>query len=277
MARKDPMYSSFFTPIDVDAEDNNKENRSDVGKRKEVIHLDGAGDVSPLTISTGSSLSLSSSFTRKKSRKSPKQASLQRLLFKEQKDDYNSRLKAAFKEATILLVDGDPQTVDKLVAGVNAKYKLVGNRKVAKSTVYCAVKNGLAGKTPPKKGPAPKVPEVLLKAVAAHVEVNQVGDGELRGKDIKRLIGASVAGTVHDGAFKVDTAFKKLCKEYPKSLQAANRMSVEDCRAQWTTHNNLNQWFVDAKKGLDQNWLGHRQRSERRRWHFGIRGRFSWH
>ena len=63
MARKDPMYSSFFTPIDVDAEDNNKENRSDVGKRKEVIHLDGAGDVSPLTISTGSSSLFSSSFT----------------------------------------------------------------------------------------------------------------------------------------------------------------------------------------------------------------------
>jgi hypothetical protein len=57
------MYLSFFTPIDVDAEDNNKENRRDVGKRKEVIHLDGAGDVSLLTISTGSSSLFSSSFT----------------------------------------------------------------------------------------------------------------------------------------------------------------------------------------------------------------------
>ena len=33
-------------------------------------------------------------------------------------------------------------------------------------------------------------------------------------------------------------------------LQAANKMSVDDARAQWTTHQNLQQWFDDAKLEL---------------------------
>jgi hypothetical protein len=222
---------------------NNKENRN-------VIELDGSGDVLPLTLSSLSEQSSSSSSTRKKHRKSPKQACLELLALKQQKNEYDLRLKAAFKEATNLAADGDPQPVETMLVGINAKYKLDGSRKVSRSTVYRAVKNGLEGKSPPKRGPAPKIPLLLLKAVTAQVEVNQVGDGKLRGKDIKRLIGASVAGTVYDGAFKVDTAFRKLCTEHPESLQAATLMSVEDASAQWTMHDNLNQWFDDAKKNL---------------------------
>jgi hypothetical protein len=33
-------------------------------------------------------------------------------------------------------------------------------------------------------------------------------------------------------------------------LQAATKIAVEDARAQWTTHDNLNQWFDDVKKDL---------------------------
>jgi hypothetical protein len=40
------------------------------------------------------------------------------------------------------------------------------------------------------RGPAPNVPGKFLQMVATHAEVSQVGDGELKGKDIKQLIGA---------------------------------------------------------------------------------------
>ena len=121
--------------------------------------------------------------------------------------------------------------------------------------MYCAVKKGLAGKSPPKKGPPPKIPSVLLKAVATHVEVAQVGEGELKGRDIKRLIGASMKGTVFENTFKVETAWKKLRIDFPESLQAATKLSVEDARASWTTHNNLDQWFDDARKDLIKSGL----------------------
>jgi hypothetical protein len=90
--------------------------------------------VSPLTTET--ELSLPSLPQKKKiHRKSPKQASVARLELKEQKDEYATRFKTAFKEATNLVANGDLEPVDNMIAKVNAKYNLDGNRKVAKSTV----------------------------------------------------------------------------------------------------------------------------------------------
>jgi hypothetical protein len=85
--------------------------------------------------------------------------------------------------------------------------------------------------------------------VATHAEVCQVGDGELKGLDIKRLIGASIVGTRHE-TYQVESVWRKVRSEYPDALQAANKISVEDARAQWTTHDNLNQWFDDVKADL---------------------------
>ena len=43
---------------------------------------------------------------------------------------------------------------------------------------------------------------------------------------------------------------RKVRSEFPTALQAANKISVEDARAQWTTYDNLDQWFDDVKKDL---------------------------
>ena len=110
---------------------------------------------------------------------------------------------------------------------------------MCRSTVYQAVKDGLAGTSPKKKGPPPKIPVKLLEVVAAHAEVCQVGDGELKSRDMKRLIGASIIGIPYEGAFQTEFVWRKLIKEFPESLQAANKLSLEDARAQWTTHDNL--------------------------------------
>ena len=40
-------------------------------------------------------------------------------------------------------------------------------------------------------GPKPKIHKVFRRAVA----VCQVGDGELKGRDVRQLIGASIIGT----------------------------------------------------------------------------------
>ena len=103
-------------------------------------------------------------------------------------------------------------------------------------------------RSPAKKGPPPKIPDILLEIVATHAQVSQCSDGEMRGREIKRLMGAAVQGTVFDSAFKIESAFRKLFREFPAQSQPANKMSVDDARAQWTTFANLQQWFVDAKK-----------------------------
>jgi hypothetical protein len=76
--------------------------------------------------------------------------------------------------------------VDNIVAELNQKYHLVDGKKLCKSTLYRTVCHGKAGESPMKRGPAPKIPEVLIDVATLHTEVNQVGKGrQLRGRDIK--------------------------------------------------------------------------------------------
>ena len=130
----------------------------------------------------------------------------------------------------------------------NSDWMDQGNWQRAPSTVK--TKMGMAGQSPPKIGPPTKVPAVFLEVLSAHVEVAQVSDGELKGTDIKRLINASTIGSVYDGSFNTNYVWRKLRKDYPQSLQAGKKTSVEDARAQWTTHENLSQWFDDVKRDL---------------------------
>jgi hypothetical protein len=101
-----------------------------------------------------------------------------------------------------------------------------------------------------KKGPAPKIPEKFMALVATHAEVCQVGDGELKGKDLKRLIGASMIVMPHADSYKPESVWRKVRAEYPDALQAATKIAIDDARAQWTTYDILNQWFDDVKKDL---------------------------
>ena len=59
-------------------------------------------------------------------------------------------------------------------------------------------------------------------------------NGELMGKDFKRLIGASIVGTKHETKFKAESVWRKVRVEFPEALQASTTLMVEDARAQWT-------------------------------------------
>jgi hypothetical protein len=168
--------------------------------------------------------------------------------------DYDGRFKAAFKDATNLVAQNigtkGSEPVQSICTRLNLGYNLVGPKCLKRSTVYQAAQNGLAGTSPKKRGPAPKIPMILLEVAATHSQVCQAGDGELKSKDIKRLIGASIEGTEYEGAFEIESVWRKLRTTFPEKLQAAKKISVEDARAQWTTFDNLNQWFDDVKKDL---------------------------
>jgi hypothetical protein len=65
-----------------------------------------------------------------------------------------------------------------------------------------------------------------------------------------KLATAKNVGSGFEDQFKTGSVWRKLLATHPESLQAVKRASVEDARAMWTTHNNLDQWFSDAKKDL---------------------------
>ena len=176
--------------------------------------------------------------------KSPRQASVANLQDKRVRLDYDGKYSRAFKDATNLVaLKAKGETVDAMCNRLNNKFGLDGTKQLRRSTVFQAVKDGRAGMSPKKRGPASAIPNKFLETVATHVEVCQVGEGELKGKDIKRLIGASILGTEHETKFTIEGAWRKLRKDFPESFQAATKLSVEDQRAQWTTHDNIFQWF----------------------------------
>ncbi|KAI2498862.1 hypothetical protein MHU86_5351 [Fragilaria crotonensis] len=149
-------------------------------------------------MSTNSASSLTSlSQSTKRARRSSKQASACKLQAKRSKLlDYDIRYEAAFKEATNLVTAGTGKPVHAICKRLNQLFNLDGTERLARSTVYNATKSGLIGVSPMKKGPEPKIPDKFLEVVATHAQVCQAaGDGELKGKDLKRLIGASMIGT----------------------------------------------------------------------------------
>ena len=188
-------------------------------------------------------------------RRSSRQASFARLDAKLDKHEYSARFKTAFKEATEAMAAKEnkscAESVPGLVARLNLKYNLVGKRKLTRSTLYRAVQHGKIGVSPCKKGPPTKIPELLLDLAATHSEVSQVGNGgELRGRDFKRLIGAAVLGTQYESQFGIESVWRKLREQHPEKLQAANVATAEDARLRWTTYDNLQRWFDDAKADL---------------------------
>ena len=133
----------------------------------------------------------------------------------------------------ILLRPNQESLVTNIYKRLNAEYTLHGPKKLVRSTVYQAAKDGLAGLSPTKKkGPPPRIPDKLLRMVAMHAKVSQVGNGEMKGKDLKRLIGASMMGTPHEKKYKVESVWRKARRvAYPEALQAATNIAVEDARA----------------------------------------------
>jgi hypothetical protein len=66
--------------------------------------------------------------------------------------------------------------------------------------------------------------------VAMHAKVcQQVGDGRLRGKDLRQLIGASIVCTAHANLYKAESVWGKFrMTEFPDLLQAAIKIAVND-------------------------------------------------
>jgi hypothetical protein len=196
--------------------------------------------------------------TRKnKWRQTSRQASESRLQEKVERDEYYKRYSAAFKRGTELLFESmgtvkisGYEPADQIVARLNSEFNLNGKKRLSKSTLYRSIGKGMVGASPCKKGPRIKIPNVLLKAVALHTQVSQVGAGELNGKGIKRVIRAAILGTEYEDKFSVESVWRKVLRDHPEGMQASNRVLVEDARAQWTTHDNLQQWFDDAKRDL---------------------------
>ncbi len=157
----------------------------------------------------------------------------------------------AFKQATGLMANPlHKKSVDLIIERLSLKHSLIGAKKsLTRNSLYRAVSKGNNGaQSPAKKGPDTKIH-------ATHAQLSQCSKGEMRGREIKILKGAAILGTLYDDEFTIDSVWRKVRRESPEHLQAANKMSVDDACAQWTTFDNLPQWFNHAKKDLIETGL----------------------
>jgi hypothetical protein len=142
--------------------------------------------------------------------------------------DYDGRYKEAFKDATNLVTaatrsEGNKrEPVQSICDRLNTEFNLDG-KKLAQRTAYQAAKDGLAGTSPKKMGPEPKIPVQFLKVVATHAEVCQVGDGKRRGRDQKIKIRASMVGTEDETAFKADSVWRRFATNFQKLSKQPTR------------------------------------------------------
>jgi hypothetical protein len=234
-------------------------------KKKLELVIDITGDdddealmISPITtetntssLATNTTASTSVSHPSKRHRRSSKQTGEHLLESKRQKLDYDARYSAAFKTATTLVAAKTDEPAATICARLNIEYGLDGTKRLARSTVYEASKDGRAGHSPSmRKGPEPLIPDALLECVITHGAVCQLGNGELKSKDFQRIIGASMLGTPYADRFKPSSVWRKARTKYPDGIQAGTKIAVDDARAQWTTYDNLDQWFDDAKRDI---------------------------
>ena len=177
-------------------------------------------ETSPLTTATNESKSTNTTnssecWKRKSTRRSPRQASIARLHAKTKQDAERQRYSMAFKEATTILAVNPisrGETANETIIQLHNKHGFTNEtKKLVKSTVYSAIACGNAGKSPKKKGPNARIPKELVEVCGVHAKVCQVSaSGELRGRDIKRLIGAATISPEFEGQFTVESVWRKV-------------------------------------------------------------------
>mmetsp|Transcript_12722 Transcript_12722/g.26933 ORF Transcript_12722/g.26933 Transcript_12722/m.26933 type:complete len:164 (+) Transcript_12722:454-945(+) len=102
-----------------------------------------------------------------------------------------------------------------------------------------------------KQGPKADLPPVFLDLLEAHVSMKQLsGDGEIKPKKMRAIIGAAMANTDYKEKLSVTYVYKMLRKKFPDTVQETKAMQVEDRHMKWTTYPNVNLWFDGSKECL---------------------------
>lgn len=137
----------------------------------------------------------------------------------------------------------------KLPAG--CKYVLTGN------SLKHAYRNGTCGKPLKKtglKGGITVIPSLLVKGVAEHVQMEQIGGNELKPRQIIETAIALVQGTSHEGCLAEPHRRRHLLSRVRREfgLAAATSTVIDDRRWQWLTSGNLTRWFEGYAQTLSQ-------------------------
>jgi hypothetical protein len=157
-------------------------------------------------------------------------------------------LAASYKKNDSLL------SVDNIVAELNLKYHHVNGKKLCKSTLYRAVRHVKASESPMKRGPAPKIPVVLIDSTSVNQEMDALygafksatyARGEvilteqMRLRGLKRsaaAMAAAAAAAVNDDDDKVNATEDVNAGAPPLTSFTMGFEDLSTCHCGWEQH-----------------------------------------
>ena len=175
-------------------------------------------------------------------------------------EDTGARYANARKEATQLFVDikagkvADRRTQTQIVNDLNQKYGLDGagregcreKHMLSVRTVQHLVMKGEIASSPIKRGKKPVISRNLMKLIALHVSMEQVGDsGELSTAQIKATISATMMDTVHDEGHDLEHIWQEIRRLHADVLVPTGMISTEDSRWQYVTYEKMSIFYDD--------------------------------
>ena len=97
-------------------------------------------------------------------------------------------------------------------------------KRLTGAAIAAHVSKGWAGKEPPPKGPAPKIPSAVVAALSTHASMQQLAGSEQKGHMLKRTLGAMVLGT----HMEQDLASARQRQKILRRLRVASSVPTED-------------------------------------------------
>ena len=123
---------------------------------------------------------------------------------------------------------------------------------MAKSTVNHYIQNNMVGSAPLARGYEGIIPKAIFKllvlAVKSFIQIKQVNCKVIVRKQL--LVVMNKLFGIACGDHIKDNTLERVMRSTTVSLDVTIEPAVEERRLLWTTHNNLNTWFLGFKEFL---------------------------
>lgn len=139
--------------------------------------------------------------------------------------------------------ESSTESLREIVRSVNARWINEGTR----STVSRYVKNGKHRESPVKRGQPTKLCPELMNATRLHMKMHQVTLGDVKGHEVKAIIGAATYDKEDVSEVKPDYAWRRIRESFPEDCKPTCQRRTGDLCSQYTTWQQLNDWFDYTK------------------------------
>ena len=114
---------------------------------------------------------------------------------------------------------------------INGRWINEGEKGITRSTVSRYVKNGKHGESPLKRGQPTRLCSELVSATRLHMKMHQVTLGDVKGHEVKAIIGAATYDNRIVPAVKPEYAWRRIRESFPEDCKPTCQRRTDDLRS----------------------------------------------